>query len=74
MCLLLCGCRGRGYLGPPPAAVAATGVDAERGDAERGEGESDGEVIIAAFSGVADSGGITPIGISGEGNPGVLGW
>lgn len=69
-----CGCRGRGYLGLPPAAVAATDADAERGDAEGDGGESDVEVIIAALGGVAGSGGITPIDISGEGNPGVLGW
>ena len=41
-CSLLCGCRGRCYLGPPPSAVTATDNGSEGGDAEGGGGESDG--------------------------------
>ena len=64
------------YLGLPPSAVTAADDDSERGDAEGGEGESDGgKESDGNFSGgEAESGGGTLIGISEEGDSGVLGW
>ena len=42
---LLCGCKGRCYLGPPPSVVAQTDTDSADGVAGK---ESDGEMVLDA--------------------------
>ncbi|CAN0212727.1 unnamed protein product [Laminaria digitata] len=80
ICSLLCGCKGRCYLGSPPSAVVSTDVDSRGGNAEGGGGESDreresdGEIVIDASGGLLEPGGNMPIDILGGGGPDVLGW
>ena len=71
MCQLLCGCKGRCYLGPPPSVVAQTDTDSADGVAGK---ESDGEMVLDASGGRAGSDGIELVDISGRGDLDCCGW